>query len=216
MKLLSQTIKDLEKLSRQVPQNINSERLSTLNRLAHWIAHQPAASPANVMIICTHNSRRSHLGQIWLQAAAWHFNLKHVRTWSGGTEGTAFYPSAVNALRNQGVDIIASDHSANPIYSVQLQTDHSPFETMSTRYSHPMNPQHGFAAVMVCEEANESCPVVEGAAARFGLPYIDPKVSDGTPEENQVYQQRSLEIGAEMFYAMMKVQELRTSLQSTE
>ena len=194
MKLLSQTIKDLQKLSRQVPQNISSERLSTLNRLAHWIAHQPAASPANVMIICTHNSRRSHLGQIWLQAAAWHFNLKHVRTWSGGTEGTAFYPSAVNALRNQGVDIIASDHSANPIYRVQLQTDHSPFETMSTRYSHPMNPQHGFAAVMVCEEANEACPVVEGAAARFGLPYIDPKASDGTPEENRVYQQRSLEI----------------------
>lgn len=216
MKLLSQTIKDLQKLSRQVPQNISSERLSTLNRLAHWIAHQPTASPANVMIICTHNSRRSHLGQIWLQAAAWHCNLEHVRTWSGGTEGTTFYPSAVGALRSQGVDINASDDSANPIYRIQLQTDHSPFETMSTRYSHPMNPQHGFAAVMVCEEANEACPVVEGAAARFGLPYIDPKVSDGTPEENQVYQQRSLEIGAEMFYAMMKVRELRTSLRSTE
>jgi hypothetical protein len=216
MKLLSQTIKDLQKLSSQVPQNISSERLSTLNRLAHWIAHQPTASPANVMIICTHNSRRSHLGQIWLQAAAWHCNLEHVQTWSGGTEGTTFYPSAVGALRSQGVDINASDDSANPIYRIQLQTDHSPFETMSTRYSHPMNPQHGFAAVMVCEEANEACPVVEGAAARFGLPYIDPKVSDGTPEENQVYQQRSLEIGAEMFYAMMKVRELRTSLRSTE
>ena len=69
---------------------------------------------------------------------------------------------------------------------------------------------------MVCEEANEACPVVEGAATRFGLPYIDPKASDGTPEENRVYQQRSLEIGAEMFFAMMKVRELRTSLQSTK
>ena len=216
MKPLSQTIKDLQALSSQVPQNISSERLSTLNQLAHWIAHQPTTSPANVMIICTHNSRRSHLGQIWLQAAAWHCNLAHVETWSGGTEGTAFCPSAVGALRSQGVDIIASDDSANPIYRVQLQTDHSPFETMSTRYLHPMNPQHGFAAVMVCEEANEACPVVEGAAARFGLPYFDPKVSDGTPEENQVYQQRSLEIGAEMFYVMMKVRELRTSLRSTE
>ena len=216
MKLLSQTIKDLQALSSQVPKNIGSDRLATLNLLAHWIAHQPTTAPANVMILCTHNSRRSHLGQIWLQAAAWHCNLAHVQTWSGGTEGTAFYPSAVEALRSQGVDIIASDDSANPIYRVQLQTDHSPFETMSTRYSHPKNPQHGFAAVMVCEEANEACPVVEGAAARFGLPYIDPKVSDGTPEESQIYQQRSLEIGAEMFYAMMKARELRTSLRSTE
>lgn len=216
MKLLSQTIKDLEKLSGQLPERIGSDRLDTLNQLAHWIARQPTTHPANVMIICTHNSRRSHLGQIWLQAAAWHCNLAHVQTWSGGTEGTAFYPSAVDALRSQGVDIIASDDSANPIYRVQLQTDHSPFETMSTRYSHPKNPQHGFAAVMVCEEANEACQVVEGAAARFGLPYIDPKVSDGTPEESQIYQQRSLEIGAEMFYAMMKARELRASLQSTE
>jgi arsenate reductase len=216
VKLLSQTINHLQTLSSQVPGRIGTNRLTTLDQLAHWISHQPTTSPTNVIIICTHNSRRSHLGQIWLQAAAWHCNLEHVQTWSGGTKGTAFYPSAVNALRRQGVDIIASDDSANPIYRVQLQTDQSPFETMSTRYSHPMNPQHGFAAVMVCEEANEACPVVEGAAARFGLPYIDPKVSDGTPEESQVYQQRSLEIGAEMFYAMMKARELRASFQSTK
>jgi hypothetical protein len=34
---------------------------------------------------------------------------------------------------------------------------------------------------MVCSEADKSCPSVDGAELRVGMPYDDPKYFDGTP-----------------------------------
>ena len=56
------------------------------------------------------------------QAAAWHFGLNDVRTYSGGTEATAFNPRAVRALRELGVAIDVSEEAENrsiPFIAVQ-------------------------------------------------------------------------------------------------
>lgn len=86
------------------------------------MAEQPQETPTELTFICTHNSRRSHMGQIWAQAAAWHFGLNDVRTFSGVTEATAFNPRAVRALRELGVAIDVSQEADNPVYTVQLQS----------------------------------------------------------------------------------------------
>ena len=215
MNPFQQTLEELEERCIHLPQNIPSRRLAILNQLAHWVSEQPLTKPTDIMIICTHNSRRSQMGQIWLQAAAWHFELQNVRAWSGGTEGTAFYASALSALRKQGVSIVKTESDngihSNPTYRVQLQDNRPSFYALSTPYMHPMNPNSGFAAVLVCDTADQGCPVVQGAAARFALPYVDPKISDGSAEEAQVYSIRSLEIGTEMFYVMMKANQLKAS-----
>ena len=52
--------------------------------------------------ICTHNSRRSHLSQIWTQTAAAHFNIKNVFCYSGGTESTALFPVVAKTLVQHG------------------------------------------------------------------------------------------------------------------
>ena len=51
---------------------------------------------------------------------------------------------------------------------------------------------------MTCSNADQSCPMVEGMAERISLMYNDPKISDGTPQESDAYDERSLQIAAEM------------------
>ena len=70
------------------------------------------------------------------------------------------------------------------------------------RYAHEANPQQEFAAVMVCSRADKGCPLVSGASIRVAIPYIDPKLSDGTDQEAETYLAKSEEIGREMMYLM--------------
>ena len=193
--------------AQQVPATVPAERLEELDALAAEIAGGRHA----VVFICTHNSRRSHLAQLWAQAAAFQCGLNEVRTYSGGTEVTAFNPRAIAALERAGWQAEAPESSAsNPVR--RLAADGVPAQPCwSKRYDDPANPAKDFVAVMTCSEADGACPVVFGAAARVSLPYVDPKISDGTPNEQAVYDARSAEIAAEMLYVMQRAAALRKS-----
>ena len=205
---LNETLILMERAATELPSTLQPERLQELDDLAAWVAEHEDA--ANCIFICTHNSRRSHMGAIWAQAAAWHFGLDGVRTFSGGTEITAFNPRAVTALRDLGVRIVPIDENGgNMIYRVGLQAERPEFEVFSKVYGDPVNPSEGFAAVMTCSHADEACPLVFGADARFATPYVDPKVSDGTPEEAATYRERAIQIGTEMMYVMSRAAALR-------
>ena len=72
----------------------------------------------------------------------------------------------------------------------------------SKTYDSPPNPKDGFAAIMVCTEADAECPFVPGAEARFAIPFDDPKAFDSTARETAEYDETVRQIGLEMFYAM--------------
>jgi arsenate reductase (thioredoxin) len=206
---LKMTLHEMSMKAQDLPNELDADRLEELDAMAEWIAEQPTGTATEMTFICTHNSRRSHMGQIWAQAAAWHFGLNDVRTFSGGTEATAFNPRAVRALKELGVTIEVEKDGENPLYTIQLQDERAPFEAFSKKYTDEANPQKDFAAVMVCSSADQGCPLVYGASARFSIPYIDPKVSDGTEAEAATYRARAMQIGAEMFYVMARAAELR-------
>lgn len=206
---LKMTLHEMSMKAQALPNELDADRLEELDAMAEWIAEQPTGTATEMTFICTHNSRRSHMGQIWAQAAAWHFGLNDVRTFSGGTEATAFNPRAVRALKELGVTIEVEKDGENPLYTIQLQDERAPFEAFSKKYTDEANPQKDFAAVMVCSSADQGCPLVYGASARFSIPYIDPKVSDGTEAEAATYRARAMQIGAEMFYVMARAAELR-------
>lgn len=181
---------------------ISAERKKTLDAMADYISNKTQVS---LTFICTHNSRRSHMGQIWASAAAAYYGLHHeVRTFSGGTEATAFNPRAVEALKRAGMQINVIEESANPVYEVVYADFEAPLHCFSKIYTHDSNPKTGFAAVMTCSEADEACPLVAGSDARFSLPYEDPKKYDGTAKEAAKYDERSLQIASEMMYIMKK------------
>ena len=158
------------------------------------------------IVICTHNSRRSHLGQVWLAIGAAHYQLPEIETFSGGTEGTAFNPRAVQALARVGFEITSEDLTiSNPRYNIFWADGMKPYQAFSKKYDDAPNPKEKFAAIMVCSEADEACPFVVGTDFRLSLPFEDPKDFDGTDLELQKYDERCRQIGREMLFVLRQV-----------
>ncbi|MFY0687732.1 MAG: protein-tyrosine-phosphatase [Cyclobacteriaceae bacterium] len=153
--------------------------------------------------ICTHNSRRSHFGQIWAQVSADYFGIE-AQTFSGGTEATAFNPRSVAAARRAGFSIPEAD-GPNPVYEVRYSAEKSEMELFSKKYDEQPNPNEQFGAIMTCDSANEACPVIHGADVRLPILYKDPKEADDTPFEGERYDERCFQIATEMMYVMGKV-----------
>lgn len=155
--------------------------------------------------ICTHNSRRSHLAQVWAQTMAQYFNLRQVFCYSGGTESTSVYIAAVKALKQFGfeIDIIADND--NPVYSIKYSLNQLPIIGFSKRFDHPFNPKTDFAAILTCSDADEGCPFIEGADVRIPMTFEDPKAYDNTNLQSEKYIQRGLQIATELKYVFSKV-----------
>lgn len=179
--------------------SIPGERKKLLNEFSEYITNKLRdGKEVNLVFICTHNSRRSHIGQIWAQTAAEYYGIPNIKCYSGGTEATAFNPRAVKSLQKAGFEIEKKDDSDNPVYLVNYSDEGEPVECFSKVYSDKYNPQKDFAAIMTCSDADANCPVVFGAEARFPIHYEDPKEFDGTDLEEEKYDERVEQIGREM------------------
>lgn len=185
------------------------ERREVLDEAASYVAKQLGrGKPANLVFICTHNSRRSQLAQVWAQLAAEYYGLGRVHTFSAGTEATACNPRTVEALERAGMKVIERSVGENPGYRIRYAANREPLELYSKVIGDAANPQRDFAALLCCSNADEACPVVDGADFRLALNYRDPKLADDTPDEQATYDARSREIGGEMFYLFAKVAQI--------
>jgi hypothetical protein len=185
---------------------VSSERKVLLGNIAADIAARlEAGEPAQVTFICTHNSRRSHMSQIWAQTAAYYYGLDNVRAFSGGTEVTACNCRTVTAMRRVGFSIEDATTGDNPLYLVRYADDQPPIRAYSKLYNSDANPKRDFIALMTCSSADRSCPDVKGAIARHAIHYADPRLCDDTPTETAAYNERCREIAREMFYLMSEV-----------
>ena len=172
------------------------------NAMGAWISENlKSGEPLSAIVVCTGNSRRSILGSTMGNLAASYFGLPEVRFFSGGTDPTAFNPRTITALRAIGVEIEPTGDEApgvesnDPNLVYRMCWGHSEglgLEAIefSKRYDHGINPHSGFAALMVCDEADAGCPVVPGASLRLSIPFADPKSADGTAEEANRYNER--------------------------
>ena len=182
---------------------VSEERKEILRPLAEFLQKKSdAGERINLNFICTHNSRRSHLSQIWAQVMAEHFNIQNVYCYSGGTEATAMFPKVAETLHSQGMEIQKLSETENPVYAVKYAENAHPVVCFSKKFDDAFNPVTGFAAVMTCSNADEGCPFIAGAEKRVAVKFEDPKSSDGTHEMDRTYFERSLEIAAEMYYVM--------------
>lgn len=200
----------------EIEQNINQlknsfgvipkQRKELLKETAQYISNKLNQSEeVNLIFICTHNSRRSHISQVWAQTAAEYYDIPNIKCYSGGTEATAFNPRAVKAMQKVGFRIEKKDDSENPVYLVDYSDNKEPLKCFSKVYSDEFNPQNDFAAIMTCSDADENCPVVLGAEARFPIRYDDPKVYDNTDQEEKKYSERVKQIGAEILFLFSNI-----------
>lgn len=189
-------------------QDIPAVRKPVLQPLVDFIVSKTASQiPVRLNFICTHNSRRSHLCQIWAQTAAAYFNVGSVCCYSGGTEATALFPAIAETLKQHGFAVKPICEGANPVYAVKYGQDELPIAAFSKLFDDAFNPRSNFAAIMTCSEADSGCPYISGAEARVAIPFLDPKEHDNTPFQTEKYRERSLQIASEMFYVFSKINE---------
>lgn len=190
----------------KLEKSMSAERKTVLQPLIDAIQFKVSeGKPIHINFICTHNSRRSHLAQIWAQVAATYFEVPNVYCYSGGTEETALFPRVAEILAQQGFSVFRISEGDNPIYAIKYSPNAAPIIGFSKSYDHPFNPSGDFAAVLTCSQADGGCPFIAGADLRVPITYEDPKISDGTPHQEQVYMERSLEIATEMCYVFSQV-----------
>ena len=187
-------------------EKITTERKEVLQPLIDYI--QLKANNNNEIrlnFICTHNSRRSHLSQIWAQTAAYYFDVKNVFCYSGGTEATALFPKVAETLKKSGFRIELLSEGNNPVYAIKFAATQSPVIGFSKVYDHVFNPENDFTAIMTCSQADEGCPFIGGAEKRIPITFEDPKTFDNTPQQTKKYEERSLQIATEMFYVFSEI-----------
>jgi protein-tyrosine phosphatase/arsenate reductase len=186
--------------------NIPNHRKETLSKISQYInTKRKANNPINLVYICTHNSRRSHFGQVWAHVAASYYGIKNVNTYSGGTEATAFNINAINSLKRVGLYIRPINIEKNTTYHVFHDDNETPSVCFSKTYDDPKNPQKEFAAIMTCSDAEENCPFIPGVELRIGTTYDDPKAFDNTPLQDAKYDERCKQIALETLYVFSKL-----------
>lgn len=197
---LAKTIQTIATIS------VANERIAVLNPLVDYIQGKVNnKEEIRLNFICTHNSRRSHLSQIWAQTMAFHFGIQKLFCYSGGTEATAMFPKVAETLSNQGFQIQKLSDEKNAVYAVKYDENQHPIVCFSKAYFDEFNPKNHFGAIMTCNNADEGCPMVFGAESRFPIKYDDPKAFDDTDLMDEKYAERSYQIASEMYYVFSQI-----------
>jgi arsenate reductase len=188
-------------------------------KLVVWLAkNYRQGTPLDLIVVCTGNSRRSILGATMGNVAAAYYGMPEIRFHSGGTAPSACDSRTLTALNQIGVEVELTGEeaargeprTANPVYRIRWgstgDTGGPAMESMefSKHYDDSANPQSGFAALMVCGEADAGCPFVKGSALRVSMPYLDPKIYDGGADEAAKYAERRDDMGRLMLSVMMQ------------
>lgn len=183
--------------------SISEERKEDLNPLINYLKDKISNNQhINLNFICTHNSRRSHLSQVWAQTLAYYVDIKNISCYSGGTEATAMFPMAIETLENMGFDIHKLSDAENPIYSIKYANNTHPIIGFSKTFGDTFNPKSNFGAIMTCSSADLGCPLVKGSDGRFPITYEDPKIFDNTSQQVEKYNERSIQIATELLFVM--------------
>lgn len=187
-------------------QVITDDRKGVLQPLINYIQQKAKdMQPIYLNFICTHNSRRSHLAQVWSQVASHYYGISDTQCYSGGTETTTMFPKIAETFSEAGFEVWKLSEAENSIYAIKYDENALPIIGFSKKYDDTFNPVNHFAAIMTCSQADGGCPFIPGAEKRIPITFEDPKISDNTAEQTKVYNERSLQIASEMFYVFSQI-----------
>lgn len=196
---------------------ISQERKAKLIEIGDFIFSELEEKKTfNALFVCTHNSRRSHIADLWFKYGSLYYGIDGLVSFSGGLEETAFNPNAIAALQRSGFTVIYNKRVKNAVVSI-TPGNYPVWRMQSKLFDHPVNPKKDFVAVMVCSDADQSCPSVPGADGRFALPYDDPRYFDGKPSQNQKYDETVALIGREiLFLTQHIINQMNSKQESTK
>ena len=187
---------------------IDQSRTELLKSIGLIIAKQlKENNSVNLNYICTHNSRRSQLSQVWSCYAATYFKHTTINSFSGGTAVTSFFRNTVKTLEEVGFQFQLNTFShQNPEYSINYKGSSNPIIGFSKLYDDPHNSKP-FIAITTCSNADENCPFIPDAIQRFHLPFTDPKISDNTLDQSKKYLETNKQIAGEIHFIFKMIQD---------
>lgn len=185
---------------------LTDERHDLLMQIADTIVDEyNDREKLHINFICTHNSRRSQMGQVWTFFAIEYFELINIFSYSGGTEVTALHRNTVKALQKVGFEFNVVDFShQNPRYLITFKGTNKSILGFSKLYDSDTN-KFPYIAITTCNDAHHSCLFFPDAIRRFHLPYIDPKISDDTNFKIERYNEICKQIAGELFIIFEEV-----------
>jgi arsenate reductase len=131
--------------------------------------------------------------------------VQNVFCYSGGTEVTALFPMVSKTLEQSGFEIKPLSEGKNPVYSIKYDDNANPIIGFSKTYDDHFNPQSGFAAILTCSQADGGCPFIAGAEKRIPITFEDPKIFDNSPQQEEKYKERSIQIATELFFVFAQI-----------
>lgn len=115
-------------------------------------------SKPTILILCTGNSCRSHIGEGFLQAALG----DQATVQSAGSKPVGFvHPLAIKVMAEAGIDISAH-RSKHLTEFLERRVD---------------------TVITVCGNADQACPIFPGQLNRHHWPFFDPAKATGSDEE---------------------------------
>ena len=192
--MLEKFKKHCQQQAHQIPQ----DRLSLLASLAENMVEIQQKGALHLLWMDTHNSRRSIFCQVWAKCWAMHHGLEGFEMYSGGIKVEAIHTNTLDALSNAGLFVNRLDARENAHYQLYYQEQKSPVAVFSKLLGDAPNPQENFLAVYTSETAKERFSSISGAKLTFSLLYPDPKIADGSMEEEVVYADLNEQVAVEM------------------
>ena len=185
-------------------EQIPDERKADLARLADYIRQRQAGDGgARITFICTHNSRRSHLAQVWAQVAAYYYAVPRCPPIPAARRSPR---STRERQRPFNVPVCGSrpTNPPQPIRAIEWRPVIAGRRSSVTRSGLTKLPIPRAASPPCLTAPKPTRPARWSAVAicdcRSAM--MTPKAADGTAEEAAVYDQRSRQIGREMLYVM--------------
>jgi len=146
----------------------------------------------NIVFLCTHNSRRSQLCQVWgiILSKIYNIDLKFN---SAGTEKTEVNKNILYCFSHIGLEV-----KGNKIIYEDLSI------SLHSKLLDEIQPNK-FISIMTCSDAEKSCPSDSRSIKNISMTYQDPKVFDYKEKEKDEYLKTSKLIAKELNYVLKKL-----------
>ena len=139
-----------------------------------------------IVFICTHNSRRSQLCEVWGSILSKRFNLD-LSFFSAGTEKTEVCGEAIKSLERAGMDFTIVGN--NILIQNKIELHSKTLDEIK---------EDEFISLITCSDAEKNCPIDPRSKKNIKLFYDDPKKYDGTKEESDEYDKTCKLIASEL------------------
>ena len=180
--------KYISKIEKFKPNNKSKKRL---HNIIDGINSLTQKRKLNLVFICNHNSRRSQFAQFWGEILAIHYN-KRINIYSAGIIKTKVYFQVIESIKRIGFSVSKKKSS----YQINYNNQTIKLSSKLLKEIKNIN----FISIMTCSDTDASCPINLRSSLNLKLYFQDPKIYDGTFNEEQKYDAICLKIASELNY----------------